>query len=265
MARTGPVLLIAFVPSFLSLIGTAQAQTLYPEPQQRFSAGSGGYADTIGNRSIYADGTFAPRGIYQSGFRFQVTGSENWYRFVTDQTTGAIGKGRSLDGGFLVGYGIWFPRFNIDLFVGPAFGEVVNDGPKSDRWGAKAAASMSTTPTDLTMFSTSASYSTVANNLQAQAKAGLKILGPLYFGPEAGLFWQRILPWETNFASIMLGVPVPTFTTIKPQTNIATYRLGAHISALSFGPAVFGISGGWTHQQQLGSGYYGTANLYLPF
>jgi hypothetical protein len=42
-------------------------------------------------------------------------------------------------------------------------------------------------------------------------------------------------------------------------------RLGGHISAVSFGPVQMGVSGGWAHQQNLGSGYYGSVNFYLTY
>ncbi len=42
-------------------------------------------------------------------------------------------------------------------------------------------------------------------------------------------------------------------------------HLGAHVSALTLGPALIGVSGGWAHDRQLGNGYYGSVSLYLPF
>src|SRR5438034_6673208 len=45
------------------------------------------------------------------------------------------GTGRSLEGGFLVGYGLWAPGVNFTWLVGPAFAESVNEGAVTDRWG----------------------------------------------------------------------------------------------------------------------------------
>ncbi len=152
------------------------------------------------------------------------------------------------------------PRFNIVGLVGPAFGEGVNQGVITDRWGAKAVLEMNAKPTDQTMASGSATYSTIGNKFEVQAKTGLKIFGNVYFGPEAKFSWQQILPWQTNISNASI-----TFTSVQSQTKIATMRVGAHVSAFSIGPLLMGISGGWTHDQQLGNGYYGSAWLYQPF
>jgi hypothetical protein len=43
-------------------------------------------ADSLGNRNVYVDGTFAPfSGIYESGVRFRLTGNASWYKFVTSE------------------------------------------------------------------------------------------------------------------------------------------------------------------------------------
>jgi hypothetical protein len=104
------------------------------------------------------------------------------------------------------------------------------------------------------------SYSTVTNNLQVQGKAGFKIFEGVYAGPEAKFQWQKILPVQINFFT----PAVTTATPISPDTNIAYMHLGA-FSAFNIGPAAIGISGGWAQDRQLGSGYYGSASLYLPF
>ena len=138
------------------------------------------------------DATFAPLGgIYESGIRFRLTGDGGSYRFITSDNPRTLATGRYLEGAPLIGYSIWLPRFSITGLVGPTYGENVNLGTTTDRFGAKAVIEMSTKPTDWTMASGSISYSTVANNLQVQGKAGLKILGDVYFGPEAKLTWQR--------------------------------------------------------------------------
>jgi hypothetical protein len=208
------------------------------------------------------DGTFAPfSGIYESGVRFRLSGNASWYKFVISDEPRTLGTGRSLEGAFLAGYGIYVPGFNITWLVGPAFAESVNEGVITDRWGAKAALEMYAKPTDLTMASTSVSYSTVTNNLQAQAKVGLKIFGDVYFGPEAKFTWQKIFPFEVSFSTTAIA----TTTQVSPQEHVATTHVGGHVSALSIGPVLFSISGGWAHDRQLGSGYYGSVSFYQPF
>src|SRR5262249_14823215 len=114
-------------------ISTARAQYLPPpnaaegppaiEPTQHVAATRSFDADSIGNRSIYVDGTFAPLGgIYESGLRFRLTGSANWYRFLISQDPRILGSGRSLEGGALAGYAFAVPGFSVTWLVGPAFG-----------------------------------------------------------------------------------------------------------------------------------------------
>jgi len=217
-------------------------------------------ADSIGNRSVYMDGTFAPfSGIYESGVRFRVMGDASWYRFITSEDPRAFGTGHYLDGGLLAGYGIWQPRFSVTGLVGPVFGQIVNQSVTTDRVGARAAIEIYARPTDSTMVSGSLSYSTITNYLQVQAKVGLKIFGNVYVGPDTKFAWQQILPWQINFSTSSFATPV------SPQTGVAYMHLGAHVSALTLGPALIGVSGGWAHDRQLGNGYYGSVSLYLPF
>src|SRR5262249_44645102 len=191
-------------------------------------------------------------GIYESGLRFRLTGSANWYRFLISQDPRILGSGRSLEGGALAGYAFAVPGFSVTWLVGPAFGETVNTGTVTDRWGAKASIEMYATPTDLTMASASVSYTTVTNYLQVQSKAGLKIFRDLYFGPEAKFAWQQILPFVAT-------------TQVSSQQHLATVRVGAHLSSFNIGPLALSVSGGWAHDQDLGSGYYGSVSFYQPF
>jgi cellulose biosynthesis protein BcsS len=252
-------------------IGAARAQYLPPpyvaqSPsfvyQPHVAVSSSGDGDSLGNRNAYVDGTFAPfGGIYESGPRFRLSGTASWYKFVATEEPRAIAKGRYLEGAFLAGYGIYVPGFSTSWFVGPAFGESVNEGVVTDRWGAKAAIEMSAQPTAITMASMSVSYSTIANNLKAQAKLGVRIFGDAYFGPEAQFGWQKIFPFQVNFSSTSIATTAP----VSPQESVATTRVGAHVSAFNIGPVLFSISGGWAHDRSLGSGYYGSVSVYQPF
>ena len=179
---------------------TARAQYVPPPyaPQspifqrQHVALSSSFDADSLGNRNAYVDSTFAPfSGIYESGVRFRLLGNASWYKFVTSEDPRILGSGRYLEGAFLAGYGVYVPGFNITWLVGPAFAESVNEGVITDRWGARAAIEIYARPTDLTMASTSANYSTVTDNLQVQAKLGLKVFGDVYFGPEPNSHGKR--------------------------------------------------------------------------
>jgi hypothetical protein len=93
-----------------------------------------------------------------------------------------------------------------------------------------------------------------------QGKARFKISEGVYVGPEAKFQWQRILPVQVSFFT----PAITTATPVSPDTNIAYMHLGA-FSTLNIGPVVVGLSGGWARDRQLGSGYYGSASLYVPF
>ncbi len=220
-------------------------------------------SDSIGNQSVYADATFAPFGnTYESGFRFRTAGSANSYRFLASENPRIVDDGHYFEGAFLVGYAFLGPQFGINFLAGPAFSQTVNPSTTTDRWGAKGVIEMYARPTDLTMASGSVAYSTMANSLQLQAKAGLKIFEGIYFGPEGKFTLQDTLPWQLNFFG---SNAVVTSTNSSSQTKIQTIRVGAHVSTLSIGAAFISLSGGWTQNQQLGSGYYGSASVYLPF
>ena len=88
---------------------------------------------------------------------------------------------------------------------------------------------MNAKPTDWTIASASVSYSTVENNLQVQAKTGVKILEGVYVGPEAKFQWQQLLPVEISFFTPAVTTPV------SPDRNISYLHLGA-FSALNIGP-----------------------------
>ena len=218
-------------------------------------------ADSLGNRTIYADGTFAPySGIYESGVRFRVTGDASWYRFLASDNPRILGTGSYLEGDFLVGYAFWLSQFNITGLIGPAFAQIDNLGLITERWGVTASIDINVKPTDWTNASASVKYASVSNNLQVQAKAGLKVFDGVYVGPEAKFQWQQILPVQLNFFT-------PSFITatpVSPETNISYLHLGA-FTAANIGPVVVGLSGGWAHDHRLGSGYYGSASLYVPF
>jgi len=250
---------IGAAPEQNSLVPDTPALPSVTAPQH-FSVASSADADSIGNRSVYLDTTFAPfSGIDDSGIRFRATGDADWYRFIINQNPHTLGSGHDLEGGLMAGYNLSFPQFNVTGLVGPAFGNVINEGVTTNRWGLQAALEMGLTPTDLTVAAASVYYSTIENYLQVQGKAGLKIFEIVTVGPEAKLAWQHILPFQVN-----LVTPTSFTTSPESQSNIFYMHLGAY-STVSIGSASVGVSGGWADSPQLGSGYYGSVSVYVPF
>src|SRR5262249_13127285 len=99
-------------------------------------------------------------------------------------------------------------------------------------------------PTDLTMVYGSVTYSTIEDAVEAQTKVGINLLGNFYIGPEAAFSWRNVRNVTPSF------------------DNVAELRVGGHISAITLGQVQAGLSAGWTHQDQVGSGYYGGLEFY---
>jgi hypothetical protein len=216
-----------------------------PFSQQHFAVDGSALFTSLGDRSLDLNGTFAPFGdINESGFRIGLSGSASWYRFITNQNPLTLGSGHSFETSMLAGYEFSMNRVSFTGLIGPTVAESDDEGVSRSRWGAKTALSMYARPTDATMAFTSFSYSTIANFLQLQAKVGAKLVGDFFIGPEASFSWRNV---ESS------------------DNRVAVTRVGGHISAGTFGPFLVGLSAGWAHQQQLGSGYYGSANFYLTF
>jgi hypothetical protein len=212
---------------------------------QKLDIDGSAVATSLGGRSVDFNATFAPFGdINDSGFRARLSGNASWYRFLTGENPATTASGKSLEAGVLAGYQFSSPRISFIGVIGPSFTESNDNGVKSGHWGAKTVVSTYALPSDETMAFGSISYSTVSNFLQVQAKVGIRVVGNFYLGPEAIFSWRNVVP----------GID-----------NVAEMRLGGHISAVSFGPVQLGVSGGWAEQQNLGSGYYGSVNLYIPY
>jgi cellulose biosynthesis protein BcsS len=220
-------------------------QTPAPSIIQHAAVDGSAVVTSLGDRSLDLNGTFSPYGdINDSGFRLRLSASASWYRFITNQTPLTYGSGHTLEGGFLAGYQWSMPRVSFIGLIGPTLAESTDQGVNTTHLGAKMVLSAYARPSDQTMAWGSLSYSTIANFLQLQAKTGVKLWGDVYVGPEAAFFWRNVVP---------------------SYDNVAVMRLGAHVSAVAFGPVLAGVAAGVAHQQQLGWGYYGSVNFYWTF
>jgi Cellulose biosynthesis protein BcsS len=230
-------------PADIELPPPADAPAI-PKKQHAAVDGSATFT-SFGNNSFDLNGTFAPwTDINESGFRLRLTGSASWYRFTTGTNPQTFGSGNTVEGNLLAGYQISLQRVSVIGLVGAAIAESRDQGVSRTLTGAKAVVSMYATPWDHTMAYSSLSYSTIADFLQLQSKFGVRLFGDFYTGPEVNFSWRNV---------------VPSFN------NVATTRIGWHVSAVTFGPVQVGVSGGWAHSRDLGSGYYGGLNFYGAF
>jgi hypothetical protein len=215
-----------------------------PEPQHVAIDGSI-LVTSLGGGSANLNGTFAPFGdISASGFRLRVTTNDSWYRLSLGTTPDSFASGNAVEVGLQAGYQVSLARVSFLGLVGPTFDRSTSNGVNTDRWGGKADLSILALPTDLTMVYGSVSYSTIEDAIEAQTKVGIWLLGNFYIGPEASFSWRNVTP---------------------SYDNVAELRLGGHVSAIALGQVQVGISAGWTHQDQVGSGYYGGLNFYWKF
>jgi hypothetical protein len=254
LSRASSLIAACLFTLFLAAAEIAHSQDL-PAPEtlatpvspkiERFAVDSSLVATSLGDGSLDVNGTFSPFGdINASGVRVRVSGGDSWYRFITNESPRELGAGHTITGGLLAGYQISGERVSFMGLIGPTIAEGSDQGVSSTLWGAKTTLSMYALPSTQTMAYASLSYSTIANAVQFQSKTGLKLVGNFYVGPEAFFSWRKVLP---------------------SYDNVATMRLGGHLSAIKIGGVQFGISAGWAHQEQLGSGYYGGLNLYWTF
>jgi hypothetical protein len=207
-----------------------------PNKTQHVVVDSSFDTNSLRSSSWDVNGTFAPFGdVYESGFRFRLTGSASWYRFIAGEDARTFASGRSLEGDLLFGYLLALPRVSVLGLLGGAGTEGNDNGTITRRTGGKAVVSMFAQPTDSTMAYANYSFSSINNYYQLQNKVGVKLFGLFYFGPEA---------------------------TFSGMNRDDVQKYGAHVSALNVGPVTVSFSGGVIHDRQLGNGQYFGLNLY---
>jgi len=190
-------------------------------------------------------GTIAPLSpLAESGLRIRVGGFGGSY--VYDAYEPWVGRvnGYFEQGAAMLGYE-WIERlWQFALFGGV---EVSHDGispndpdntVKGTHAGLKIGADFYARPSDRTMISTIATYSTDHNAYYTRLKFGLAISSGVFAGPEA----------------LALG-----------DDFFHQWRGGLHLSGLKFGGVQFGVSGGYLRDQVRGPGGYGLLDARLTF
>jgi hypothetical protein len=193
----------------------------------------------------YAAGTIAVGGgtLQQNGFRLKLEGLGGNYGY--DQNgTAAQARGEQFEGGALAGYQQYWNNATVAFYVGLNVRE--NTIPSADplntatgtKVGFKTAIDAYLRPTDQSMLSAYASYSTAYDAYYARLRAGYAILGTGYLGPEL---------------------------TFLGDDYYGQTRLGAHFSGIQVGALQFGIAGGYVWDRSYKDGYYGTLELRAGF
>jgi len=188
-------------------------------------------------------GTIAPFApLDQSGIRVRLSGVAGKYDYTTSDL-GVI-DGVFQQGALLVGYEWVSPQIKVAGLVG---GEVVhnsitpndpNNPVKGTTGGFKVGVDFYCNPTDATMLSGVATFSTNHDAYYGRAKFGVAVGDQLYVGPEA----------------MLLG-----------DDFFHQWRIGGHTSGFRIGPIQAGVSGGYLYDYVRGSGGYGILETRVTF
>jgi len=190
-------------------------------------------------------GTIAPfTPLDRTGLRIRLAGVGGVYNYLS--STPGLGRvhGSLEDGSFMVGYEWVTKKATIALFGGL---EVMNSSlspndpantVKGLRGGFKMGVDFYVTPTDFTMVSGVAYYSTNHNAYYGRLKFGMAIADQLYIGPE-------VLALGDDFYQ--------------------QWRIGGHVSGIRFGALQMGVSGGFLNDRVRGAGMYGIFESRLTF
>ena len=201
-------------------------------------------ADTKGSKFITVIGTIAPFGGFdQSGMRLRLGGVLGQYSYVGGNGIGRV-TGTQSDGSFMVGYEWVTRRASFGVYGGADINNNkidkidVNNNSTGQATGAKIAIDFNYRPTDYTMFSGVASFSSAHNAYYARFKAGYSIGGQVYVGPEA----------------IFMG-----------DDFFKQWRIGGHLTGAKFGPLQIGAAGGVLVDKVRGTGMYGILDARVGF
>ncbi len=190
-------------------------------------------------------GTIAPFApMDRSGLRLRGSGIVGAYSYYPSNFFLGKVNGVLVGGAFLMGYEWVFKGATVAVFGGA---EVVNTSispndpnnlAKGTSAGFKIATDFYVTPTDATMISGVASYSTNFNSYYGRFKFGMALADRIYVGPEFGALGD-------NF--------------------FQQWRIGGHVTGLRFGLAQFGGAVGYLNDRVRGGGLYGTLDTRLAF
>lgn len=193
-------------------------------------------------------GTIAPYStLEKSGLRLRLAGLGGVYKYeraASATLPRADIEGTLADGAVMVGYEWVMKKATIAAFAG---GEIVNnsispDDPnntvKGTNGGLRIGVDAYILPTDTTMISGVAYYSTNNSAYYGRLKFGMAFADHLYVGPE-------VVALGDNF--------------------FRQFRVGGHVSGLQFGAIQMGASVGFVTDKVRGAGLYGILESRVTF
>ena len=176
-------------------------------------------------------------------------GGSGVYKYFSDAgqtTTTTTIRGTIATADLLAGYGFEGDNYSINVFVGPSIEKDRLSMPdalnsvQGTQIGAKGRVDWYVNPTPQTLWDGEAEYSTAFQTYFVKAKAGYDPLmgGKMFIGPEI----------------IFLG-----------NERYDQWRLGAHVTTYGIGKVNIELSGGYVHDNDLGTGGYGLVEFNVKF
>jgi len=205
-----------------------------------------GGASVTSNSSAFGSvtGTIAAAGtLTESGPRVRIEGTAGTYSYPGQGVAQRV-TGYQQEGSGSLGYEwIWrdaalagFIGANVrsnQLSILDPGNPVVGTGV-----GLKVSGNFYATPTDRTMVSAYGSFSTKFNAYYSRVRAGYMVADGVYLGPEM----------------LFLG-----------DDFFRQYRIGAHLTGLSFGPVAMSVAAGYVKDRIQGVGYYSSVEARANF
>lgn len=167
-----------------------------------------------------------------SGWRARIEGQIGSFDYRSDDTK-VIGNQQS--GSALVGYEWAEQDIHVAAYIGFNYQNIKLDpidpgnGTRGHGYGVRVVGEMYANPTEYTMASAYGSYSTHANAYYTRFKLGYALFDRTYLGPEFS----------------MLG-----------DDFYKQWRIGGHLSGLTFGRFQFGVAAGYVRDSRRGPGGY---------
>ena len=200
-------------------------------------------ADTKNSKFATIIGTIAPFSDFDhSGMRLRIGGVVGQYAY----TNSALGRinGTQEDGSFMIGYEWVGRKGSFAVYGGADYNNNKIDKFDSNNTavgqasGAKIAIDFNYRPTNFTMFSGVASFSSAHNSYYSRLKAGYAIAPQVFIGPEA----------------IFMG-----------DDFFQQWRIGGHVTGATFGALQVGASTGVLVDKVRGTGLYGILDARVGF
>jgi outer membrane immunogenic protein len=193
---------------------------------------------------------WGPGGLDNSGVRFRAATVDGAYSFLQNGNFGQRLYGNSEEVTGMVGYEFVQGSASLLLMTGANYVTGSSQsGPEEttstanpipgNAAGWKSLIEFYANPTDRTMVEAEGQYSTAFREYYTQYEVGYAPFAPeIYIGPQA----------------ILLG-----------DQNFDQYRVGAFVTGFKIGNVELGVSGGYLHDRQQGSGYYVGSDFYVRY